>query len=79
MPVIARRPVIITGGGAVHSQAGDMIKSVAELLSIPVATSISGQGIMPDDHPLALGVIGDNGYHHHAHKPIDEGDTLLYV
>jgi len=77
--VTARRPVIITGGGAIHSQAGDMIKSVAELLSIPVVTTISGQGIMPDDHPLALGVIGDNAYHPHAHKAIDEGDTLLYV
>lgn len=77
--VAARKPVIITGGGAVHSQAGDMIKSVAELLSIPVATTISGQGIMSDDHPLALGVVGDNGYHPHAHKAVDEGDTLLYV
>ena len=77
--ITAQRPVIITGGGAVHSQAGDMIRSVAEQLSIPVATTISGQGIMPDDHPLALGVIGDNGYHPHAHKAIDEGDTLLYV
>ena len=77
--IAAQRPVIIAGGGAVHSQADDMIKSLAELLSIPVATTISGQGIMPDDHPLALGVIGDNGYHPHAHKAIDEGDTLLYV
>ena len=77
--VRAQRPVIVTGGGAVHSQAGDIIRSVAELLSIPVATTISGQGIMPDDHPLALGVIGDNGYHPHAHKAIDEGDTILYV
>ncbi len=77
--VRAQRPVIVTGGGAVHSQAGDIVRSVAELLSIPVATTISGQGIMPDDHPLALGVIGDNGYHPHAHKAIDEGDTILYV
>jgi len=77
--VRAKRPVIVTGGGAVHSQAGDIVRSVAELLSIPVATTISGQGIMPDDHPLALGVIGDNGYHPHAHKAIDEGDTILYV
>ena len=77
--VRAQRPVIVTGGGAVHSQAGDIVRNVAELLSIPVATTISGQGIMPDDHPLALGVIGDNGYHPHAHKAIDEGDTILYV
>jgi acetolactate synthase-1/2/3 large subunit len=77
--IAAQRPVIITGGGAVHSRSGDTIKSVAELLSIPVVTTISGQGIMPDDHPLALGVIGDNGFHPHAHKAIDESDTLLYV
>jgi len=48
-------------------------------LTIPVVTTISGQGIMPDDHPLALGVTGDNGFHPHAHKAIDESDTLLYV
>jgi len=77
--IAAQRPVIITGGGAVHSRSGDTIKSVAELLSIPVVTTISGQGIIPDDHPLALGVIGDNGFHPHAHKAIDESDTLLYV
>ena len=75
----AERPILVIGGGAVHSQAGDMIMRVAERLSIPVVTTISGQGIMPDDHPLALGVIGDNGYHPHAHKAIDESDTLLYV
>ncbi len=75
----ARRPVMITGGGAVHSGAGDLIMKVAERLSIPVVTTIPGQGIMPDNHPLALGVIGDNGYHPHAHKAIDEGDVLLYV
>jgi len=77
--IAAQKPVIISGGGAVHSRAGDMIRNVAELLTIPVVTTISGQGIMPDNHPLALGVIGDNGFHPHAHKAIDESDTLLYV
>jgi acetolactate synthase-1/2/3 large subunit len=75
----AERPVVIAGGGANHSQADSAIIAVAEWLAAPVVTTISGQGILPDDHPLALGVIGDNGFHPHAHRAIEEGDVLLYV
>ena len=75
----AKKPVIIAGGGANHSQAGPAILALAEWLSAPVVTTISGQGIVPDDHPLAMGVTGDNGFHPHAHRTIDEGDVLLYV
>ncbi|MEW6670651.1 MAG: thiamine pyrophosphate-binding protein [Thermodesulfobacteriota bacterium] len=75
----AQRPVIIAGGGANHSQAGQNIIGLAEWLQAPVVTTISGQGIMPDDHPLALGVIGDNGFHPHANQAVEEGDVLLYI
>lgn len=75
----AKRLVIIVGGGANHSQAGPAVQSVAEWMAAPVVSTISGQGMMPDDHPLALGVIGDNGFHPHAHRTIDEADTLLYI
>jgi acetolactate synthase-1/2/3 large subunit len=34
---------------------------------------------MPDEHPLALGVVGDNGFHPHAHRAVEEADVLLYV
>lgn len=74
----AKRPVIIGGGGANHSDASKAILAIAEWMAIPVVTTISGQSLMPDDHPLALGVIGDNGFHPHAHHAIEEGDTLLY-
>ncbi len=75
----AERPVIIAGGGANHSQAGQEIRALSEWLAAPVVTTISGQGIVPDDHPLALGVVGDNGFHPHAHRTVEEGDLLLYV
>jgi acetolactate synthase-1/2/3 large subunit len=75
----AERPVIIAGGGANHSQAGHAIIRLAEWVSAPVVTTISGQGIIPDEHLLALGVIGDNGFHPHAHRALQEGDLLLYV
>ena len=75
----ARKPLIIAGGGAVHSGAGELIIKIAELLSLPVATTISGQGIMPDDHTLAVGVVGDNGFHPHAHAAVDKADLLVYL
>ena len=75
----AERPVIVAGGGANHSQAFDEIKAVAEWLAAPVVTTISGQGIMPDDHQLALGVIGDNGFIPHALRAVEESDVVLYV
>ena len=73
------KTVIVAGGGAKHSQAEMEVKSLAERMQIPVVTTISGQGIMPDDHPMALGVIGDNGFHPHAIRAVEESETLLYV
>ena len=75
----AQKLTIIVGGGANHSQAGEAVLSMAEWMAAPVVSTISGQGIMPDDHPLALGVIGDNGFHPHAHRAIEEADVLLYI
>jgi len=76
---VAEKPVIIAGGGTNHSQAGKEIIELSEWLNAPVVTTISGQGIIPDEHPLALGVIGDNGFHPHAHRAVEEGDLLIYI
>ncbi|MFK5952630.1 MAG: thiamine pyrophosphate-binding protein [Desulfobacterium sp.] len=73
------RTVIVAGGGAKHSQAEMEVKALAERMQIPVVTTISGQGIMPDYHPLALGVIGDNGFHPHAIRAVEESDTIFYI
>ncbi|MCP4720517.1 MAG: thiamine pyrophosphate-binding protein [Desulfobacteraceae bacterium] len=73
------KTIIVAGGGAKHSQAEIEVIALAELMHIPVVTTISGQGIMPDHHPLALGVIGDNGFHPHAIRAVEESDTLFYI
>ena len=75
----AQKLTIIVGGGANHSQAGKAILSMAQWMAAPVVSTISGQGIMPDDHPMAIGVIGDNGFHPHAHLAIEQADVLLYI
>ena len=75
----AARPVIVAGGGVNHSQANAEVIALAQRLGAPVVTTISGQGTMPDEHPLALGVVGDNGFHPHALRAVEEADVLLYV
>jgi acetolactate synthase I/II/III large subunit len=75
----AERPVIVAGGGVNHSQANAEVIELAERLGAPVVTTISGQGTMPDEHLLALGVVGDNGFHPHAHRAVEEADVLLYI
>ena len=75
----AQRPLMIAGGGANRSQARAALQGFAEQMNIPVATTITGQSTMPDDHPLAIGVIGDNGFHPHANLAMEEADLLIYL
>ena len=54
----AQRPVIIAGGGVTSSQAKQEVVELAEMLSIPVATSLNAKATIPDNHPLSVGVVG---------------------
>lgn len=54
----ARNPVILVGSGAVRSGACGEIRELAEMLSIPVATTPKAKGAFPEDHPLSLGCLG---------------------
>lgn len=48
-----KRVGIYAGLGCVD--AGPALTAVAEVLQAPVATSVSGKGVIPDSHPLAVG------------------------
>ncbi len=54
----AEHPVIRAGQGVLYAQAWDELKELAELLQIPVFTTMSGKSAFPEDHPLALGAGG---------------------
>lgn len=75
----AERPVLVAGGGVNQSQAQLALQQLAMKCRVPVVTTITGQGIMPDDHELAIGVIGDNGFHPHALRAAEEADLLVYI
>src|SRR3990172_3666303 len=72
----AERPVILVGNGAMLSEAAPEIRRLAETLGAPVANTPQGAGIMPADHPLALGVVGRNGTYP-ANQATRQADVLL--
>jgi acetolactate synthase I/II/III large subunit len=75
----AERPLIVAGGGANRSRAGAILTTFAERLRIPVVTTITGQGVIRDDHELGIGIIGDNGFHPHALWALGRADLVIYV
>lgn len=54
----ARRPAILAGHGINLAGAQPELLELAELLSIPVATTPKGKGAFPETHPLSLRVFG---------------------
>jgi thiamine pyrophosphate-dependent acetolactate synthase large subunit-like protein len=54
----AQAPIIHAGQGVLFSQASDELVELAELLQIPVMTTLPGKSAFPEDHPLALGSGG---------------------
>lgn len=72
------RPVIFAGGGVVLSEAWEEVQALAEHLGIPVATTLMGKGVIPEDHPLALGTTGIWGTRL-ANETTKNADVVLAV
>ncbi len=75
----AENPVIIAGQGALYSQAWDELVSIAEMFAAPVGTTINAKGVMPEMHPLSLGVIGARGGTSLSNRVICEADLIFFV
>jgi thiamine pyrophosphate-dependent acetolactate synthase large subunit-like protein len=58
--ISAKNPVIVAGQGVLYSEAWDELRELAELVQVPVISSLNGKSAFPEDHPLALGAA--NGF-----------------
>ena len=58
----AERPLLLAGGGVVRSGAAAALKTAAEKLNIPTATTLPAKGMLPEDHPLSIGTLGRSGF-----------------
>jgi acetolactate synthase-1/2/3 large subunit len=74
----ARNPVVLAGHGAARAEASAAVRRFAESLDIPVATTFHGKGVMPDDHPLALGAVGFMR-HDYVNFGFDQADAIVAV
>ncbi len=72
-------PVIVVGGGVVLARGETALRHLAETLDITVATTISGQGALPETHDNCLGVVGSNGGVPATREIIDQADLVLFV
>ena len=74
----ASRPIIVAGGGVIASGAGPEVVKLAERLNIPVATSLNAKEIIPDSHPLAVGVPGSYS-RWCANQAVSEADLVFFI
>jgi Acetolactate synthase len=57
----SKRPLIIIGGGARYSEAGDAISSFTEKFNVPAAETQAGKSVFPSSNGYNLGGIGVTG------------------
>lgn len=74
----AKRPIICVGGGVLLSEAEDEIREFSERNHIPVVSTMMGIGVMPTEHPLYFGMVGNNGKAY-ANRAMNESDILIMV
>ena len=72
----AERPMIWAGSGVLTAGATDELRQLAELLDIPVFTTMEGKSAFDERHPLALGA-GSRATTGAAHAWIVESDAIL--
>ncbi|GAA0370727.1 thiamine pyrophosphate-binding protein [Bacillus horti] len=72
----AERPVFYVGGGVILADAAKELEELVNHLSIPVAHSLMGKGVVPDDNPFVLGMTGFWG-RKFINQKVKEADYIL--
>jgi len=73
------RIAFLAGAGVEHYNGAEILRTVAERWSIPVATTLRAKGIFPEDHELSLGVFGYAGTRHATAALLQEAPDVLIV
>lgn len=72
----SKRPLIFGGWGI--RECGDEVVQLAEKINAVIATTTRVKGIVPETHPLAVGVLGSVGTRFAA-KTVDKADLLIVL
>jgi acetolactate synthase-1/2/3 large subunit len=75
----ARRPLICAGRGVLVHRAESELAALAEALTAPVLSTTDAIGVIPADHPLAVGAFSEWRENRFAMELLAESDVLLSV
>ena len=75
----AQRPLIVAGGGIINADASQLLVELAEILDVPVVPTLMGWGTIPDDHPLAAGMVGLQTAHRYGNATMLASDFVLGI
>ncbi len=75
----AQKPVILAGRGITLSSAEKEVITLAEMLDIPICTTVMGKGIIPPTHPLYAGIAAGRLGDKVAEKILEEADVVLAI
>lgn len=74
----SKKPLIILGGGARISGAGDEAVQLSKEFGIPIATSVAAYNLVPEDYELYVGVPGSYS-RSCTNKIVSEADLVIYI
>ncbi|MDR3598859.1 biosynthetic-type acetolactate synthase large subunit [Clostridium sp.] len=72
----SKKPIIYAGGGVINSNASSNLYELSKKSNIPVALSLMGLGVYPQNHDLSLGMIGMHGAPY-TNYLFNEADLIL--
>ncbi len=72
----AQRPIILAGHGVVMGGATQQLRELAERAQTPVSLTLLGKGALPENHPLAVGMMGMHG-NAASNFAIQESDLII--
>jgi pyruvate oxidase len=70
----AKKPVILAGWGSFPD--GQLVLALAERIKAPILTTFRAKGILPEDNPWVIGILGNVGSPH-ARNLVNESDLVI--
>ncbi|SHE67616.1 acetolactate synthase, large subunit [Ferrithrix thermotolerans DSM 19514] len=74
----AEKPVFYVGGGVVRAKGAESLRRLVDLTQIPTVTTLMARGVLPDSHPMCLGMPGMHG-NYAAVTSMQKADLLIVL
>ena len=75
----AEFPLITAGGGVINADASALLVEFAEIVGVPVISTLMAWGAIPDDHPLMVGMVGLQTSHRYGNATLLASDFVLGI